>query len=472
NLSLRNAVAATGSTTERISVMVSTLGDAVKVNGPKVLKIDPPSPGQPTQSAFEIEAVSEGLAQVAVIFRQGGNELANVKLKIQVKAGVLAGTRATASVVSAPPVAGTDGVLFLDVRKDTTGSDIRYHYDLSCVRLGWDHLGFDSPKLLARDGSAATSETAFVERIYDAMTNKMLRTQSQVAQFALEVEAFGEDLCAQLFPPDMIRALWDARSQIDSIRVMSWEAYIPWELVKLALPGPQKQSDTKFLSQYGMVRWLAGLSAPRRLPLKDWTYYAATYPNNPADDVTKEVAYLTTGLSKYHITPTHVASTYDAFAGAWQDGEFDVFHVACHGDVKDDNIEKAELVITDELVNGRPQLISISANVVGKIARLWPRRPLVFLNACEAGRLGESLTAWGGWPQKLIASGAGVVVGASWPVRDVASNKFAEAFYDALLAGEPLSAAAAAARTAAATSGDATWVSFKVFGDPHARLEQ
>jgi CHAT domain-containing protein len=147
-----------------------------------------------------------------------------------------------------------------------------------------------------------------------------------------------------------------------------------------------------------------------------------------------------------------------------------VFHVACHGDVKGDDIEKAELVLTDELVNGRPQYISISANVVGRIARL-SRQPLVFLNACEAGRLGESLTAWGGWPKKLIASGAGAVVGASWPVRDVASSKFAQAFYDALLAGETLSVAASHARTAASTSGDATWVSFKVFGDPHARME-
>jgi hypothetical protein len=115
--------------------------------------------------------------------------------------------------------------------------------------------------------------------------------------------------------------------------------------------------------------------------------------------------------------------------------------------------------------------VSISANVVGKIARLWPRRPLVFLNACEAGQLGESLTAWGGWPKKLIAAGAGAVVGASWPVRDVASSKFAQAFYDALLAGRPLASAASEARQVASTSGDATWVSFKVFGDPHARQE-
>jgi CHAT domain-containing protein len=164
-----------------------------------------------------------------------------------------------------------------------------------------------------------------------------------------------------------------------------------------------------------------------------------------------------------------VAATYDAFVEALQNPGFDVLHVACHGDVKEDNIEKAELVITDELVNGRPKFVSISANVVGKIARFGTRRPLVFLNACEAGRLGESLTAWGGWPSRLINAGAGAVVGASWPVRDVASNAFATTFYDSLLDGKSLSAAASRARTSAAAIGDATWLSFKVFGDPHAR---
>jgi hypothetical protein len=471
NLLLGNAVAATGSRTEKISVLLSLLGDAVRVSGPRVLKIDPPASGRPSLTAFGIEAVSEGTVQAAVLFRQGGTELGNIRLQIQVTQNSLRRGRTSGEARSSPPVADDGGVLLLQVDKITNGAEIRYQYRLHCPRLNLDFEQYESPKLLAPDGTAATSEMAFVQRIYSTMTNRMLRTQSQVKQFSAEVEAFAEDLCGQLFPAQLIELLWDGRSKIDCIRVMSWEPYIPWELVKLALPGQQKKSDDRFLSEYGMVRWLNGRSAPRHLDLKDWSYYAATYPNNPADDVIKEVDFLTTELPKRNIQPTHVASTYDAFTSAWQDAAFDVFHVACHGDVTGDDIEKAALVITDELVSGRPKYVSISANVVGKIARLWPRRPLVFLNACEAGQLGESLTAWGGWPKKLIAAGAGAVVGASWPVRDVASSKFAQAFYDALLAGRPLASAASEARQVASTSGDATWVSFKVFGDPHARQE-
>jgi len=52
-------------------------------------------------------------------------------------------------------------------------------------------------------------------------------------------------------------------------------------------------------------------------------------------------------------------------------------------------------------------------------------------------------------------------------VRDVASNTFATAFSDALLGGKSLAPVASEARTAAAANGDATWLAFAVFGDPH-----
>jgi hypothetical protein len=466
---LPGAVTAQGSATEPISVLLTIAGDAVVVTGPRVLKLKPPRPKAASQGVFELRALREGTVQAAVIFRQGGSELGSISHRIHVSATSSGmGARADGETAAAPRVAADAGVVLLQIEPRVAGGEIRYQYRIHCPRLGLDFAPFESPRLLAPSGSPADSELAFVRRIYENMTNQLLRTQDQVARFKLEVEAFAEALCAQLFPPDLIRLLWDGRGQIDAVRVMSWEPYIPWELVKLAIPQEQK-SDDRFLSQYGLVRWLAGRTATRRLSLTNWSYYAATYPNNPADDVTREVVYFTTRLPQRGIQPVHVATTYDAFVGALQNPGFDVLHVACHGDVKEESIEKAELVISDEVVNGRPKFVSVSANVVGKVARFGARRPLVFLNACEAGRLGESLTAWGGWPSRIISAGAGAFIGASWPVRDVASNVFATAFYESLLDGKSLSEAASGARTAAAAIGDATWLSFKVFGDPHAR---
>ena len=466
-LDLPGAIAAKGSATEPVSVVLSIFGDAVVPVGARVVKVAPPRSGTPSQTAFEIRGRHEGTVQAAVLFRQGGTELGSIRHQIRVTALASSSERAVGEIAGAPRVSSDDGVLLLQVEPRFAGKEIRYQYRLHCPRLGFDFTTFESPRLLAPDGTPAESELAFVRRIYAGMTNQLLRSPDQVKRFAMEVEAFAEDLGTQLFPQDMIRALWDARDKIDAVRVMSWEPYIPWELVKLALP-LERKSDDRYLGQYGMVRWLAGRSAARTLPLGKWSYYAATYPNNPANDVTREVDYFSTRLPQRGIAPVHVPSTYDAFVEALQNPTFDVLHVACHGDVKEDSIDKAELVITDELIAGRSKFVSISANVVGKVARFGARRPLVFLNACEAGRLGESLTTWGGWPSRLINAGAGAVVGASWPVHDVPSNIFATSFYDALLDGKSLSGAASVAREAAATVGDATWLSFKIFGDPHA----
>ena len=102
-------------------------------------------------------------------------------------------------------------------------------------------------------------------------------------------------------------------------------------------------------------------------------------------------------------------------------------------------------------------------------ARLKKRRPLVFLNACETGRMGAVLTAWGGWPNTFLRAGAGAFVGSSWAVRDKPAAVFATSFYNSMLDGDTLTEAASKARAAAKALGDASWLAFKVYGHPRAR---
>jgi hypothetical protein len=448
------SIVATASTTEPITALLTIFGDAIVATGPKVVKLNSPKAGTPSQNVFEIRAIALGTVQAAIIFRQGSTELGNIRHTIRAVVRQVRTDRTAGEVAGAARVQDDNGVLLL-----RAGNEIRYRYRVQCTRLDLEYAEFESPRLLDENGSAAASELAFVRRIYANMTEQVLRTPDQARRFALEVSAFAENLCAQLFPPELVQRLWAGREQVDAIRVMSWEPFIPWELIKLAIPAANK-ADDRYLGEYGMVRWLAGRSPARTLPLASWSYLAASYPNNPANNVLREVEYFTTVLPQHGIQPVQVPSTYDGFIEAIQNPTFDVMHIACHGDVKEDDIDKAEVLISDEMVSGRPQYVSVSANVFGKVARFGDRRPLVFLNACEAGRLGASLTAWGGWPSRLINAGAGAVVGASWPIRDVASNKFATAFYDALIGGKSLAEASTDARHAAAT-GDATWMAFK-----------
>ena len=152
-------------------------------------------------------------------------------------------------------------------------------------------------------------------------------------------------------------------------------------------------------------------------------------------------------------------------------GDFDVLHISCHAESPQQSIDRAKLVIGDEIPPGSSQarLVEVDTITVEAEARLKQRKPLVFLNACETGREGAVLTAWGGWPNVFLRAGAGAFVGSSWPVRDKPAAVFSIAFYNALLDGKTLAEAAEAARAAAKKLGDASWLAFKVYGHPRAR---
>jgi hypothetical protein len=454
-----------------VTVLLSVLGDAIEVTGPRLLRLPVPAGDEPELGAFEIRALREGTTTLAVMFRQDGRELGQLRLWVNV--GAVALPRASLQAPAAPAAPNGDPgaappMLWLDVEPVTAGAERRYRYRVTSQALGLDHAEFLSAPLLDRDGGAAASELAFLQGTYERLSNKLLRSPVQARAFDAELRASAEDLCTQLLPPELRQLLWRERERVGTIRLMSWEPYVPWELLRLHDPG-SASGDDRYLGEHGLVRWLSGRSAVRELALDDWSYLAATYPNNPADDVVEDVAYFTQELPKRQIAPTRIAASYDALTDALAQPTYDVLHLACHGDAEHGQIDEATLYITDELAKGRVSPVGISARVLGSVARLEARRPLVFLNACSAGRTGLSLTAWGGWPKRLIDRGAGAVVGASWPVRDRASNAFATAFYDALLAGDTLATASSAARQASMASGDATWLAFKVFGDPQAR---
>ena len=58
--------------------------------------------------------------------------------------------------------------------------------------------------------------------------------------------------------------------------------------------------------------------------------------------------------------------------------------------------------------------------------------PLVFVNACEAGQAGFTLTGLGGWAEALHRLRAGIFIGSLWAINDELAALFAESFYNRL----------------------------------------
>jgi hypothetical protein len=454
---------------ESIRVLLSTHGDAVSPVGARVQEVSPPASGRPTIGAFEIQALQPGTAELALSFWQGGTQLGAIHVSITIVAATPRPGTARARVTAEPRDRADDDMLILLIDQRKEGDAIRYEYRLHSESLGLNYLTLSSEPLQDRGHGAAATTQAYVEWIYERVGEEV-RNWDDARRLARGLRTIGMDMCEQLFDPDVTRRLWDARDKLGMVQVTSWEPYIPWEILRLKDPNTG-DADDRFLCEYGLVRSLPGEAQPRSLRMEQWSFLAARYPNGLEDPVGSEVDYFRRTLPQRGIQPVEIQPAYDPFFDALEAGEFDVLHLACHGEAQHDQIDNSVLIIGDEVgPGGAPRPIAVDEKAVRHDARLGARRPIVFLNACSSARHGPSLTAWGGWPTAFLKAGAGVFVGSSWPVRERPAAAFAETFYDTLQGGATLAEAAAAARAATKDMGDGSWLAYKVYGHPRARM--
>lgn len=454
---------------DAIRVFVSTHGAPVEPLGPRYFEVPPPGPGHAAQDVFELRVLEAGEVRVAVHFRQGGSELAQLILAfLAVEDAPSAGRVATASP-AAPRHRDDDDVVDLFIQEERDGTRVRYQYLLTAESLGFKYREFFSPELRDRGGGVAASTISYVESVYERVLDPDLTSWRDAKRLQRKISAVGASMSDELFDPAFVRLLWEHRDRVRTVHVISWEPFIPWELLRLRHPDTD-ELDEKYLCEYGLVRQIRGQEIPRELRLEDWSYLQASYPSGTERPVGRETAYFTETLPARGVHPRAIEPEYDAVFDALNEGAFDVLHVACHGESPHGSISDAVLILGEEPGNGGPaKPLEIDPVTLRTEARLRGRHPIVFLNACESGRRGPSLTAWGGWPDAFLKAGAGVFVGTSWPVREVPAQKFSEAFYDSLLQGETIAEAASAGRAATKALGDGSWLAYKVYGHPLAR---
>jgi hypothetical protein len=461
---------------EEITAIISVAGTVAEALSPDMLKLKPPRENKPSFGAFIIRGLAPGRARVAVMFYQGGSELGTLTMALNVAAGDQPAAPSPGTIevkaAAAPRDGGDDAGLVLLIDEVERGGTVFYRYRVVSAALGLDHADFSSKTLEVMGGGNASTAIAYVESVYKHLTERVLRNMDDVENFAREVRAIGGDLGRQLIPDDLARQLWQHRAEISGVLVRSWEPYVPWELLRLRNPDSQRNEfDDRFLAEYNLVRSLNERTRPRQLALRDWSYVAAKYEHNYAKQVGSEVEFLKDVLPReYKIQPTAIEPAIDKVLDALNRPDFDVLHIACHGEASHDDIARSTLIIGDRPGEpNQPRPITIDSRTVSAEAELWDRKPLIFLNACESGRLGASLTEWGGWPKTFWERGAGAFVGTSWPVREKPARVFAETFYKSLLGGRTLAEAAGDARAAAKELKDASWLAYKVYGHPNAR---
>jgi serine/threonine protein kinase len=165
-------------------------------------------------------------------------------------------------------------------------------------------------------------------------------------------------------------------------------------------------------------------------------------------------------------TVARLPARWKALQSVFENGGFDLFHLASHSTFGGPTTGDASAVLLDDGVFTAAQLSPLMAGP------LRSREPLIFFNTCHSGRLGFCPTRLGAWGARLVEFGCGGFIGALWPITDRAAVAFARAFYDLIAQGRPIGEAIQLSRLSVRERfpNDPTWLAYCCFADPMAQV--
>ncbi len=245
-----------------------------------------------------------------------------------------------------------------------------------------------------------------------------------------------------------------------AVQIVSDEPYIPWEILRGSLPDAQgrwRADPLAFCERFDLARWPAPAGTPHKLPLL--TVVLVAPPSN-----LKFVRAEVEALQRLPGLAVRVIETKAELEAFLQNGQAEVLHFACHGAFNADLPARSAVKLGDRFL--RP------AELTPQYRNFALGRPLVFLNACDSGRVGIGLTGLDGWAEAFLTGDggqAGVFIGSVWQTTDELASQFAAVFYERLLAGDRLAEAMRRARAAVKRGGDATYLSYTLYANPKAR---
>jgi CHAT domain-containing protein len=145
------------------------------------------------------------------------------------------------------------------------------------------------------------------------------------------------------------------------------------------------------------------------------------------------------------------------------EGSFDLLHISAHGKYDSDEPLLSYISIEEGRADFRAE------SIVGpRIRQTFSNtNPIVFLNACQSGSQGYSLTGVGGWAQQFIKAGASAFIGTLWSVVDSEACRFTEDLYRQLSKPVKISEAVKNARRSSRDSRDMSRLAYVLFAPPN-----
>lgn len=439
-----------------IDIVVSPRSGFVVSGSPDgQLRVTDDAESLPIQVKLLATELGPGLITVYA-FREG-NALGSLTISPDVVApGTQTGpqTRETRGLGDARPAEADLVLLILEQRDHDGEPELEFRLTAKNRELGLNLKRFGPVPLKSSPGAYFTDLFTEIEQLpVDT------RRQQEVATERLG--ALGADLFSTLFPADLRVLLWGLQERITSVLIQSDEAWVPWEICRLVTERDGRFVEGPFFCEaFEVTRWVPGEALIGQLTMEEVGLIVP--PDSGLLQAANEAA-MVHGLASDTRSVVDIPPNYLDVRKAFSDAVYDAVHFVGHGAFPDpSNPSKAEISLS-----GNHKLRP--TDLAGAAANLGLKRPLVFFNACQAGRGAIALTGVGGWATAMVRAGVGAFVGTHWEVTDTLAATFAERFYQALDAGLSIGAATRDARLAI-KGGDPTWLAYTVFAEPTVTL--
>ena len=249
-------------------------------------------------------------------------------------------------------------------------------------------------------------------------------------------------------------------------------ASYPWELLNY-----DENLETPIVVSAGMIRQLA--TSHSRKMIKPVIKNSALIIGDPILDKKSGVPQLPEAVVEakmvdrilqahgYETTPRIQEPFKEIFKKLYD--EYKIIHIASHGVIDYGEDKKTGILLSNNIVLTAAEINQISSTP-----------ELVFVNSCYMGDVNSEKEEYFRGKYKLAANigvqfienGVKAVVVAGWAVDDAAAKRFAEVFYDRMLAGEIFAEAVKAARTTCFREFPRTntWGAYQCYGDQYYQL--
>jgi hypothetical protein len=271
-------------------------------------------------------------------------------------------------------------------------------------------------------------------------------------------------------PENFKRTFWaliDAGKPPKSIYIVSQEPNVPWELMvpSRRLPDGSVQQRPALGVEFAVGRWVTelNLSPLQQVPIQNAWVVAPTYTGNKLlAKSADEARFLADLLGARPWSPAEFAGLVTLFGRSPN-----LIHFICHGHAG----AAAEAVQTIDL--DPPEVLgSLDVGGMDETGAFARAQPMVFLNACEVGRLAPALVGTQGFAKAFISLGARCVVAPLWSVKDQVAHEVAKTFYEQMRNHPELPLADILRhireRSYDASDGEDTWAAYCFYGDPRA----